>query len=30
VKMLRNSDRIEIDYLYEPFEDELNSEETAK
>ena len=30
VKMLRNADRIEIDYLYAPFEDELNSEETAK
>ena len=29
VKVLRNADRIEIDYLYAPIEDEL-SEETAE
>ena len=29
VKILRNADRIEIDYLYAPFEDEP-SEETTK
>lgn len=28
VKMLRNADRIEIDYLYAPFEDELSEEIT--
>lgn len=28
VKMLRNSDRIEIDYLYAPIEDELSEEIT--